>query len=171
MSLMPILKAKSGEQLPAPMTTKTAAAMDIKLDLIDKDKKFRAEKRGKRTMKLCISSTKNDLEASADPRFGRCQYFLFVDTGTMNFEAAGNPAFTAGGGAGIQAAQLVVNKGADAVITGNVGPNAFQALQAAGVKIITGAQGPVRDVVERFNKGEYEYAASPSVETHYGARR
>jgi predicted Fe-Mo cluster-binding NifX family protein len=103
-------------------------------------------------MKLCISSTKNDLEASVDARFGRCQYFLFVDTETMNFEAVGNPAFTAGGGAGIQAAQAVVNKGADAVITGNVGPNAFQAL-------------------ERFNKGEYEYAASPSVETHYGARR
>jgi predicted Fe-Mo cluster-binding NifX family protein len=122
-------------------------------------------------MKLCISSTKNDLEASVDPRFGRCQYFLFVDTGTMNFEAVGNPAFTAGGGAGIQAAQAVVNKGADAVITGNVGPNAFQALQAGGVKIITGAQGPVKDVVERFNKGEYEYTASPSVETHYGARR
>jgi predicted Fe-Mo cluster-binding NifX family protein len=131
----------------------------------------KSRKGKERGMKLCISSTKNDMDASVDPRFGRCQYFLFVDAGTMAFEVLGNPAFTAGGGAGIQAAQAVVNKGANAVITGNVGPNAFQALEAGGVKIITGARGTVKDVVERFNKGEYEYAASPSVETHYGSGR
>jgi predicted Fe-Mo cluster-binding NifX family protein len=89
----------------------------------------------------------------------------------MNFEAVGNPAFTAGGGAGIQAAQAVVSKGADAVVTGNVGPNAFQALQAGGVKITTGARGPVKDVIKRFNKGELGYAGSPSVESHSGMRR
>jgi len=122
-------------------------------------------------MKLCISSTKDDLEASVDPRFGRCQYFLFVDAETMNFEVAGNPAFTAGGGAGVQAAQLVVNKGADAVITGNVGPNAFQALQAAGIKIVTGFSGSIKEAVERFQKGEFKYIGSPSVQPHFGMRR
>ncbi len=122
-------------------------------------------------MKVCISSTNNDLEASVDPRFGRCQYFLFVDTETMNFEAVGNPAFIAGGGAGIQAAQFVVNKGAKVVLTGDVGPNAFQALQAGGVKIVTGTQGLVKDVIERFNKGELGYAGAPSVESHAGMRR
>ena len=122
-------------------------------------------------MKVCISSTNNDLEASVDPRFGRCQYFLFVDTETMNFEAVGNPAFIAGGGAGIQAAQFIVNKGAKVVLTGDVGPNAFQALQAGGVKIVTGTQGLVKDVIERFNKGELRYAGAPSVESHAGMRR
>ncbi len=122
-------------------------------------------------MKLCISSTNNDLEASVAPRFGRCQYFLFIDAETMNFEAVGNPAFTAGGGAGVQAAQLVVNKGADAVITGNVGPNAFQALQAGGVKIVTGVSGSVKEAVERFGKGEFQYTGAPSVESHAGMRR
>jgi predicted Fe-Mo cluster-binding NifX family protein len=122
-------------------------------------------------MKLCISSTGNDLEASVDPRFGRCQYFLFINAETMDFEAVGNPAFIAGGGAGVQAAQLVANKGADVVVTGNVGPNAFQALQAAGLKIITGAQGTVRSVIDGFNKGTLDYAGAPSVETHYGTRR
>jgi len=122
-------------------------------------------------MKVCISSTNNDLEASVDPRFGRCQYFLFVDSETMNFEAVGNPAFIAGGGAGIQAAQFVVNKGAKVVLTGDVGPNAFQALQAGGVKIVTGTQGLVKDVIERFNKGELGYAGAPSVESHAGMRR
>ena len=122
-------------------------------------------------MKVCISATNNDLEASVDPRFGRCQYFLFVDTETMNFEAVGNPAFIAGGGAGIQAAQFIVNKGAKVVLTGDVGPNAFQALQAGGVKIVTGTQGLVKDVIERFNKGELGYAGAPSVESHSGMRR
>jgi predicted Fe-Mo cluster-binding NifX family protein len=122
-------------------------------------------------MKLCISSTGNDLDASVDPRFGRCQYFLFVNSETMDFEAVVNPAFIAGGGAGVQAAQLVANKGADVVITGNVGPNAFQALEAAGVKVITGAQGTVRSVIDSFKKGALDYAGAPSVETHYGTRR
>jgi predicted Fe-Mo cluster-binding NifX family protein len=89
----------------------------------------------------------------------------------MDFEAVGNPAFTAGGGAGIQAAQLVAERGADVVITGNMGPNAFQALQAAGLKIITGAQGTVKNVIDSFRKGALGYAGVPSVETHYGTRR
>lgn len=122
-------------------------------------------------MRLCISSTRNDLDASVDPRFGRCQYFLFINAETMDFEAVGNPAFIAGGGAGVQAAQLVANRGADVVITGNVGPNAFQALQAAGLKIITGAQGTVKNVIESFKKGAFDYVGVPSVESHYGTRR
>jgi predicted Fe-Mo cluster-binding NifX family protein len=121
--------------------------------------------------KLCISSTGTDLEAVVDPRFGRCRYFLFVDTETMNFQCVGNPAFTAGGGAGIQAAQLAVNKGAKVILTGDVGPNAFQALQAGEVKIVTGAQGSVKSVIERFNKGELGYTGAPSVESHAGMRR
>jgi predicted Fe-Mo cluster-binding NifX family protein len=122
-------------------------------------------------MKLCISSTENDLDASVDPRFGRCQYFLFVNSETMDFEAVVNPAFSAGGGAGVQAAQLAANKGAKVVITGNIGPNAFQALEAAGLKIITGVKGTVRSVVDSFKKGAFDYAGAPSVETHSGTRR
>jgi predicted Fe-Mo cluster-binding NifX family protein len=122
-------------------------------------------------MRLCISSSGSDLSSAVDPRFGRCQYFLLVDPETLNVEVVGNPAFSAGGGAGIQAAQTVVNKGVGAVITGNVGPNAFQALQAAGVKVITGAAGRVKDVVDKFNKGEFQYAMASTVETHHGTGR
>ena len=129
------------------------------------------EREKERTMKICISSTKNDLEASVNPRFGRCQYFLFVDTETMHFEAVRESRFYRRRGAGIQAAQAVVNKGANVVLTGDVGPNAFQALQAGGIKIVTGAQGLVKDVIERFNKGELGYAGAPSVESHAGMRR
>jgi predicted Fe-Mo cluster-binding NifX family protein len=122
-------------------------------------------------MKLCASATGNDLASTVDPRFGRCQYFLFVDSETMDFESVGNPAFTAGGGAGIQAAQLVVNRGAGVVLTGNVGPNAFQALQAAGIKIVTGISGTVKEAVEKFKKGEVQFTGAPTVGSHFGMGR
>jgi predicted Fe-Mo cluster-binding NifX family protein len=122
-------------------------------------------------MKLCISATGPNLEASVDPRFGRCQYFLFVDSETMNYESVPNPAFTAGGGAGIQAAQLTVNKGAEVILTGDIGPNAFQALQAAGLKIATGVTGSVREAIEKFKKGELTYIAAPTVGAHFGKGR
>jgi len=122
-------------------------------------------------MKLCASATGNDLGATVDPRFGRCQYFIFVESDTMEFESIANPAFTAGGGAGIQAAQLVVNKGAAIVLTGNVGPNAFQALQAAGIKIVTGISGTVKEAVEKFKKGEVQFTGTPTVGSHFGMGR
>jgi predicted Fe-Mo cluster-binding NifX family protein len=122
-------------------------------------------------MKLCVSATGNDLGATVDPRFGRCQFFIFIDSDTMTFEPVANPAFTAGGGAGILAAQLVVNKGAEVMLTGNVGPNAFQALQAAGMKVVTGVFGSIRDVVELFKRGDFHYTEAPTVGSHFGMGR
>jgi len=121
-------------------------------------------------MKVCISSTGKDLNAPVDPRFGRAQLFLFVDTETMECECVENPAMTAGGGAGTKAAQLVSDKGAQAVLTGNVGPNAFSALSAAGVKIYTGMTGTVRQAVETFKNGGAQPVGAPSVDAHSGMR-
>jgi len=101
-------------------------------------------------MKICVSSTADSLDAPVDPRFGRCPYFIIVDSDTMQFEVIPNAASGAMGGAGIQATQIIVSKGVKVVITGNVGPNAFQALSAAGIKIITGAYGTVREVIEKI---------------------
>jgi predicted Fe-Mo cluster-binding NifX family protein len=119
-------------------------------------------------MRICVSASANSLDASVDPRFGRCPYFIIVDSETMQFEAVPNPASGAMGGAGIQAAQIIASKGAKAVITGNVGPNAFQALSAAGIKIITGAYGTVREVVEKYRRGELKETSSPTVGGHFG---
>ena len=99
-------------------------------------------------MKIAVSATAPHLDADLDPRFGRCQYLLIVDTESMEFEAIENPAMSAPGGAGIQAAQAVAETGVEAVITGNCGPNAYQVLSAAGVPVFVGASGRVRDVVE-----------------------
>jgi predicted Fe-Mo cluster-binding NifX family protein len=101
-------------------------------------------------MRICVSASANSLDASVDPRFGRCPYFIIVDSETLQFEAVPNPASGAVGGAGIQAAQIIASKGAKVVITGNVGPNAFQALSAAGIKIITGAYGTVRELLKNI---------------------
>jgi len=119
-------------------------------------------------MKICVSATANSLDAPVDPRFGRCQYFLIVDSETMQFEAVPNMASGAMGGAGIQAAQIIAGKGVKALITGNVGPNAFQALSAAGIQIITGAYGTVREAVEKYKKGELKGISAPTVGEHFG---
>ena len=86
----------------------------------------------------------------------------------MEFEAIQNPAAMAGGGAGIQAAQLVAGKGVEAVLTGNVGPNAYQTLAAAGVKIAIGATGTVQEAVEKYKNGELKGTSAPTVGGHFG---
>jgi predicted Fe-Mo cluster-binding NifX family protein len=122
-------------------------------------------------VKICVSARENNLEAQLDPRFGRCEYFVIVDSETMQFEVVPNMAAGATGGAGIQAAQTIANKGVKVVITGNVGPNAFGALSAAGIEIVTGAPGTVREVVEKFRRGELQRTGGPTVGGHFGMDR
>nr|QNO54407.1 hypothetical protein JEICAKEA_00017 [Methanosarcinales archaeon ANME-1 ERB7] len=119
-------------------------------------------------MKICVTATAGDLNAQVDPRFGRSQYFVFVDSDTMAFEAMANEAITAPGGAGIQAAQAVVNKGVSVVISGNIGPNAFQVLSTAGVKIATGAYGTVQEAVEMYKSGKLGEVGASTVSAHAG---
>ena len=119
-------------------------------------------------MKVAVSATGEDLDAQIDPRFGRCQYFIIVDVDSMKYETVPNESAMASGGAGIQAAQSVAGMGVEAVITGNVGPNAFQTLNASGIKIVTGANGIVKDAVERYKKGELKETSSPTVDEHSG---
>ena len=122
-------------------------------------------------MKICVTAVSGSLEARGDPRFGRCSYFVIVDYETMKFEAVQNIASGSMSGAGIQAAQTVASKGVKVLITGNVGPNAFQALSAAGIKVVTGTFGTVREVVEKYKRGELKETSSPTVRGHFGMGR
>ncbi len=131
-------------------------------------KRKKGQKGREEKMKICVTATAGDLNAQVDPRFGRCQYFVFVDSDTMAFEAVPNEAITAPGGAGIQAAQTVVNKGGNVVISGNIGPNAFQVLSTAGVKIATGAYGTVKEAVEMYKAGKLNEAGISTVAAHAG---
>ena len=108
------------------------------------------------------------MNSKVDPRFGRCPYFIIVDTQTLEFEAIRNPNIESMGGAGIQSAQLVASKRVKAVLTGNVGPNAFQTLQAAGIEIFTGASGTIKDTVKKYKRGEFKPTQNPSVSSKYG---
>ncbi len=106
-------------------------------------------------MKVAITSTGPTLDSPVDPRFGRCAYFIIVDTDTLEYQAIPNPAVNATGGAGTMAAQFVASQGVQAVVTGEVGPNALAALQAAGIGMITGITGTVREAVERIRSGNF----------------
>jgi len=119
-------------------------------------------------MKAAVCSTGNNLDSMADPRFGRCAYFLIVDTDTLEFEAVPNPAAAQGQGAGIMAAQIVASKGVEAVIAGNFGPNAFQALNAGGIQVYTWAGGTVRQAIEALKTGALQPVGGASVQAHYG---
>ena len=119
-------------------------------------------------MLICITSSGNTLDSNVDPRFGRCGYFLIVDTDTMTSEAVKNPNIDSMGGAGIQSGQLIAGKDVRVVLTGNVGPNAFQTLQAAGVGVITGVSGTVKEAAEKYKKGELKVTEEPSVKSKFG---
>jgi len=119
-------------------------------------------------MKIAISSTGPTLEDTVESRFGRCEFFLIVDPDTMDAESIPNPNISLGGGAGIQSAQLLANKGVSVVLTGNCGPNAFQTFGAGGIQVITGVQGTIRAAVEQYKAGGMANAAGPNVESHFG---
>jgi predicted Fe-Mo cluster-binding NifX family protein len=119
-------------------------------------------------MKIAVSATAPGLDAEVDPRFGRCQYFIIVDPQSMEFEALDNSNAMASGGAGISTAQMIAGKGAEVVLTGNCGPNAYQTLSAAGVQVITGVSGRIKDAIEAYKAGRFQSSAQPSVGDHYG---
>lgn len=120
-------------------------------------------------MKILITVSSASLDAEFDPRFGRCAYFLAVDTETMAWEAFANPGIHASGGAGTQAAQFAAKQKIAAVVSGDFGPNASSALNAAGILMyLNKANGNIQDIVRRFNAGELPQVSSPTASgTHH----
>jgi predicted Fe-Mo cluster-binding NifX family protein len=119
-------------------------------------------------MKVAISSGGKTLESNVDQRFARCPYYIIYNTGSDSFEAIENESSTAGGGAGVRAAQRISDMGVEAVISGNIGPSAFRVLSAASVKIYSGVSGSIKDVVKDLKNGKYNEVSSPDVDSHFG---
>ncbi|HOQ98647.1 MAG TPA: NifB/NifX family molybdenum-iron cluster-binding protein [Anaerolineae bacterium] len=117
-------------------------------------------------MKVVVTAQGVDPDAVSSPIFGRCPAFVFVDTETMQFEGIENPCAAAGGGAGIQAAQLVVERGATVLLSHNVGPNAFAVLQAAEVATYRIGGGTVREAVAALLAGTLPRLDGPSTDGH-----
>lgn len=119
-------------------------------------------------MRIVVTSQGAELDSPVDPRFGRARYFLLVDTETLQATAHDNTQnLNAPQGAGIQAAQAVHKLGAEAVVTGHVGPKAFATLGAAGIAVHLGASGTAKEAVEQFQQGRLQRAEKANVAGHW----
>ena len=119
-------------------------------------------------MKIAVSSQGKDLDAQVDPRFGRAAYILIVDMDDGSVQVLDNSEnVNAFKGAGIQAAAAVGNSGAEVLLTGFCGPNAYKTLAAAGVKVANDTSGSVRDALEAYKKGKVSFADAANVEGHW----
>lgn len=103
-------------------------------------------------MKIAVTSMGGSMSAKVSEQFGRCAYFLIVDPATMKFEPVSNPGGGMMGGAGPEAARIIANHGVKTVLTGRVGPKAAVALNAAGIRSVTGfsCSKTVREAVEEY---------------------
>jgi len=119
-------------------------------------------------MKIAVTSKGQDLDAQVDPRFGRAAYLLVVDSDNFKFEVVDNAEnVNALKGAGIQAAATLSDKGAEVLLTGFCGPNAFKTLEAANIKVVNDVKGTVKEAVTKFNEGKISFAGGANVEGHW----
>lgn len=121
-------------------------------------------------MKIAIPSEGTNLQSNVSQSFGRCEYFVVVDTDTNKFEVIDNTAISSEGGAGIKASQSVVDSGAKAVITFHLGQNAADVLNAADIKILKAVPGNIENVVSKFNSNQLEVLTEihPGYHNHGG---
>jgi len=119
-------------------------------------------------MKIAVTSQGDTLDSQVDPRFGRAAWVLIIDTETLEFEAFdNNQNKNAFKGAGIQAAAMISDKGAEVLLTGFCGPNAYKTLEAAGVKVANDQGGRVMDVIEKFKQGNVVFADGANKDGHW----
>ena len=119
-------------------------------------------------MKIAITSQGKDLESEIDPRFGRAAYILIVDSEQNGVDVIDNSEnINTFKGAGIQAAALLSKKGAEVLMTGYCGPNAFKTLQAAGIKVVSDVAGKVKDALDAFAEGELTITECANAEAHW----
>ena len=122
-------------------------------------------------MKLAITSSDGKMNSPFSARFGRCDYFLIIDTETRDWEAKPNPAASARGGAGPQAVQFLANNGVESVISGRFGPNAYSALQAGGMSALIAEEGTPEELVDQYLAGNLKKAQSASGPGFHGRGR
>ncbi|MFC1963743.1 NifB/NifX family molybdenum-iron cluster-binding protein, partial [Chloroflexota bacterium] len=99
-------------------------------------------------------------DAEVDPHYDRCQYFIIVDAETLDFEVIDNTD-------AIASAQIIANKGTQALLIGHCSPNAYQALEIAGLQVVTGVMGAVMDVIREYKAGRWQAASQPSADTYF----
>jgi len=119
-------------------------------------------------MKIAVTSKGTDLDSEVDPRFGRAAYILVVDSENFDYEVLDNKEnINALKGAGIQAASMVSDRGAEVLLTGFCGPNAFRALKAARIGVANDATGTVREAVKAYLDGKLPLSDGANIEGHW----
>ncbi len=123
-------------------------------------------------MKLAICAQGEDLTSPVDQRFGRCPYFVILDSDSGEIiKSIPNSGALASGGAGTQTARLLFSEKVEAVLVGNVGPNAVTALKAAGIKIYSGIAGTVEETFNRLSQGKLTLVSDATVDSHFGSNQ
>jgi predicted Fe-Mo cluster-binding NifX family protein len=105
-------------------------------------------------MKIAVPAEGNTMESVVCQSFGRTYYFIVVDSETLEYKVIDNQAVSSEGGAGIKAAQAVVDSGADAVVTFHCGQNAADVLKAADIKILKAVPGKISEMIQKYKAGE-----------------
>ena len=119
-------------------------------------------------MKIILTATTPSIDSNVDSRFGRGAYLIVVDPDTLEWQAHPNPGVGASGGAGTLAAQFAANQHVSSVISGDFGPNAYNALQAAGIAMyLFGASTTVKEAIEHFKAGQLERVGAPTGQGHH----
>jgi len=119
-------------------------------------------------MKVAITAKGTLLTDAVDPRFGRAPYILIVDVDSMEYEVLDNSInVSAFKGAGIQAATMVADKGAEVLLTGYCGPNAFKTVNAAAIRVVNDVAGTVEEAINAFKNGPVQYSEGANVEGHW----
>lgn len=119
-------------------------------------------------MKIAVTAQGKTLESKVDPRFGRAAGFVITDENGEHAEYADNAQnLNAPSGAGIQAAQNIIDQNVDVLITGNCGPKAFSVLSQGEIEVYTGASGTIKEAVEAYGRGDLDKAENPNVEGHW----
>ena len=118
-------------------------------------------------MRIAVAASGNDLKSEVDERFGRAPWFLIVDTETGDVEAIENDGASQMSGAGPKAAQMIASRSVDCLVAGHIGPNAFAALAAHGIDVITAPKKLVAEVIEEVKSGRLSPAAKPDVKGHW----
>jgi predicted Fe-Mo cluster-binding NifX family protein len=122
-------------------------------------------------MNICISARGKDPDSEVDPHFGRCNYFLIIDPDAGTVTPIKNPGSEASGGAGIWAAETIVNAGVDTLLTGSVGPNSFSVLSKAGIEIYSKIRGTVSFSLREYQSGKLPILKGPNSSNHSGTNK
>jgi predicted Fe-Mo cluster-binding NifX family protein len=114
-------------------------------------------------MKIAVASKGKNISSPVGDRFGRCPYFLVLDTESMTTETIENPGQKEKNAAGIRSCQMLIDKDIDAVVVKNIGHNSLVTLTGAGMDVYTVASGTVSAAIKKVKRGEFTPAERPTV--------